>query len=297
MTRAIPTKVQAGDPISFTIRIEAIGSWLRAPERPDLKQKPEYSKFRQRFFVENGPERLSTEKGQWEFDYLLRPKNERVKEIPSLLIVYFRPGLTPPEKGFMTTDAPAIPLQVTARAKVEANEIQGNPERTQPPDRLYEIITGPEVLRNETNTLPNMWVVILLVLCPPALSLGWYACWRHYNPDAARRSRLQKSKAARQALRALQVANGDEPGQTARRVAELFEDYLRRRFDLTAGQSSPKEAILQMGTGRIPFDLTARAAELFRACDLVQYSPAPIPNGEDLTEKAVGLILDMESRP
>src|SRR5207245_6921218 len=53
-TSATPTKIQAGDPISFTIRIEAIGSWHHAPFRPDLKQKPEYSKFPQRFSVENG---------------------------------------------------------------------------------------------------------------------------------------------------------------------------------------------------------------------------------------------------
>jgi hypothetical protein len=298
-TSATPTQVQAGDPISFTIRIEAIGSWQHAPLRPALKQKPEYSKFRQRFFVENGQERLSPEQGKWEFDYFLRPKNERVKLIPSLLIVYFRPGLTPAEKGYMTTDAPAISLQVTSRAKVEANEIQGKTERTQPPDRFYDIITGPIVMRNETKTLPNTWVVILLVFCPPALSLGWYVGWRHYNPDAARRTRLQKSKAARQALRALQAVNGKEPRHAARRVAELFEEYLRQRFELTQGPSasSPLNAVIQSGQDRLPTNLAAQAAELFRACDLIQYSPPPIPNGTDLTEKAISLILDVESRP
>src|SRR5262249_50389373 len=76
---ATPTKLQSGDPILFTIHIQAVGPWLHAPERPDLKQKGEYAKFRDRFFVENAQERLSPDQGSWEFDYSIRPKNELVK--------------------------------------------------------------------------------------------------------------------------------------------------------------------------------------------------------------------------
>src|SRR5262249_40138020 len=97
-TRANPKSVPAGDPILFTIHIQATGHWSKAPERPDLLSKAEYAKFRERFHFENGQERLSPDKGQWEFDYRLRPKSKKVSEIPSLAIVYFRPGFTPPEK-------------------------------------------------------------------------------------------------------------------------------------------------------------------------------------------------------
>src|SRR6266851_5633970 len=124
-TRADPTSLQAGDLIHLTIQIQAVGKWMKAPERPDLSSKPEYAKFRQQFHIGDGEERASPDRGQWEFDFRLRPKSERVKEVPSLVIVYFRPGFTPPEKGYMTTAAPAIPLQVTSRAKVLPSEIRG----------------------------------------------------------------------------------------------------------------------------------------------------------------------------
>lgn len=294
-TTATPTQLQAGDPILLTIHIQAVGSWLRAPERPDLKQKMEYSKWRDRFFVENAQERLSPDQRIWEFDYSLRPKNERVKEIPSLVIVYFRPGLTPPEKGFMTTDAPAIPLQVTARAQVNVNDIQGTTEQRRPPARLYEITTGPQVLHREAKSLSNAWLLFLLVISPPTFCFGWYIWYTHQNPDASRRRRLQKSRAARQALRALQAVNGHEPKEEASRVADLFGDYLRHRFDLVAVQPPPREATIRFG--KLPGELTARVAELFRTCDEIRYAPPPISDVGKLKKKAAHLILDLELRP
>jgi hypothetical protein len=294
-TTATPTKVQAGDPILFSVHIEAVGSWIHAPERPDLKQKAEYSKYRERFHVENAQERLSPDQGKWEFDYSVRPKNERVKEIPSLVIIYFRPGLTPPEKGYMTTSAPAIPLQVTTRAKVNVDEVQGSRKRPQPPDRLYEITTGPQVLLDEMGSLPNGWLLFFLIIAPPIFCISWYLWSRYQNPNEFRRRRVQKSWAARQALRALQEVNGQDPKEKASRVAQLFGDYLRHRFDLIAIQPTPQETAIPFGKSST--ELAARIAEVFRACDEIRYAPQPNSNAEELEQRAANLILDLEQRP
>src|SRR5438105_15555416 len=56
---ASPTSLQAGDPMLLTIRIETVGSWMKAPERPDLVKKPEYRRFRERFHIDNALERPS----------------------------------------------------------------------------------------------------------------------------------------------------------------------------------------------------------------------------------------------
>src|SRR5437899_2728994 len=169
---ANPTSLQAGDPTLLTIRIEAVGRWVKAPERPDLVKKPEYRKFRERFHIENEQNRSSPTLGKWEFDFRLRPKNAQVKEIPPLIIVYFRPGFTPPEKGYMATTAPAIPVQVTSRAKVQPSEIRGQSTPSVVPDQLYEIVTGPGVLSHDDPVVfPNAWLLRLLALAPPALSI------------------------------------------------------------------------------------------------------------------------------
>jgi hypothetical protein len=294
-TSATPRQLQAGDPILLTIRIQSVGRWLQAPERPDLAHKPEYSRLRQDFHLQNGPDRLHQEKGEWEFDYSLRPKNERVKEITLLVIVYFRPGLTPAEKGYMTTSAPAIPLQVTSRTKVEASEMQGKPERKPPPETLYRINTGPKVIQSETNALPDTWLIIFLVIVPPALSLVWFVWWSRQYPNAVRRGRLRKSKAARVALRALESINGVGSQEEARQVAEVFSDYLKHRFNGSA-PSLPKGPH-PTGTEVFDPDLCRGITDLLGACEGVRYAPPPIPNGESLSKKAIGLILNLESRP
>lgn len=294
-TTANPTKLQAGDSFVFSIRIQAAGHWLCAPERPDLKQKPEYSKFRDRFFVEYARERLSPDQGTWEFDYSLRPKNERVKEVPSLVIVYFRPGLTPSEKGYMTTIAPAIPLRVTSRAKVDVKEIQGASELKRHPDRLYEITAGSQVLESDRKFHLDNWLLLLLVIGPPALSIGWCVWYTQQNPDASRRRRLQKSWAARQALRALEGVNGRDHKEEASRVAQLFANYLRHRFDMTIVQSSPRQPALLVD--KLPMELMTRVAEFFRTCDEIRYAPPPFSDMENPKEKAIHLILDLELRP
>jgi len=295
-TTGTPTELQAGDPIRLTIRIGSVGAWQRAPERPDLLRKLEYARFRENFHVANDAERLSPQQGKWEFDFLLRPKNERVREVPSLYIVYFRPGLTPPEKGYMTTSAPAIALQVRPRAKVEVNEIQGKNEPALPPDRLYQIVTGPEVLQRENKSFPNGWLLLLLVVGPPALSVGWFVWYTRRNPDAARRHRLQKSRAGRQALQALHSLHAAEPSEVAQRVAGIIAGYLRHRFNLETVMQ-PAALGTNHGTDKLSSDQRTRLAELLQKCDSIRYAPPPAPSHQRLTSEATELILDWESPP
>jgi len=232
--------------------------------------------------------------GRWEFDYLLRPRNERVKEVPSLVIIYFRPGLTPAEKGYMTTSAPAIPLQVTTRAKVEENEIQGKKEGAPLPDRLYKINRGPVVLQSEGHASPPTWLIVILIIGPAVLTLSQFVWWSRQNPDAARRSRWRRSRAARQALRALESIKGVEAQEKAGSVVAVVSEYLKERFDLQVRPSGPQGSDQSKGTESLPPELSARIAELFQACDWVRYAPPPIPNWENLKDMSANLILDLE---
>src|SRR5947209_4246770 len=69
---ASPKSLQAGDPILLTTRIEAIGAWTKAPERPDLANKTEYRMFQERFYIDNAQARPTPADGAWQFDFRLR---------------------------------------------------------------------------------------------------------------------------------------------------------------------------------------------------------------------------------
>src|SRR5438128_1302143 len=106
--RAEPTKVQAEEPIVYTLRISGNPS-LKTLDRPDLRKLPRFSNL---FHITNRDDRYNAAEQAREFDFVLRPRNAGVKEIPAFPFVYFKRGMVPAHLGYQTGLAPAIPLVV-----------------------------------------------------------------------------------------------------------------------------------------------------------------------------------------
>jgi hypothetical protein len=295
--RAEPTDLQVGDSLALTVRIRALGSWQLPPQRPDLRRRPEYARFAEQFHVENTSERLSPEQGTWEFDYRLRPLRPDVQRIPSLPVVYYKPGLIPREKGFMTTDAPGIPLKVRPRAEVRPAEMQGATEAAGLPDRVYQFVQGPAVLRPEDRfALPGPLLLALLFLVPPGLCAAWYLAWRRLYPDAARLARQRRSRAAERAFKALRACNDDGAVRTEK-AATVLTTYLRQRLDLAAVEPTPAEVEVHLRQRSVPPDLAAEVADFFRARDACRFCPDPPSGPEEMPAAAGRLILALEAAP
>jgi hypothetical protein len=296
--QAAPKQLQASDPLTLTIRIRALGSWQRAPGRPDLVQKPEYAKFREAFHIENTGERLNPDQGTWEFDYQLRPKSEKIAKIPPLLVVYFRPGLIPREKGFMTTEAPGIPLQVSPRAKVQASDLRGNVAIAAVPARIYAVVDGERVLRRvKSPGLADPWLLVLLAIAPPAFCLGWYGLWRRLHPDAVGLARRRRSRAAQQALEFLARRGTKQAGLEAFEVGETLAVYLRQRMDFSPLEPTPAEVARYLEERGFSANLSAQVADFFRACDVARFAPKSSRGSDSFPQTAIGLISRLEEEP
>src|SRR5206468_12978151 len=146
------------------------------------------------------------------------------------------------------------------------------------PNYLYEIVTGPAVLRHEEpSALPAAWLLSLIAVAPPAVSIGWYLVWKRRNPTQARLSRLRKSRAGRQALVALEKVDGtvvkNNLQEEAGGVANVLAGYLQERLDFSAAQPTPADIAAHLLAKGISADLANRTAELFRVCDALRYSP------------------------
>ena len=296
--RAAPVQLLAGEPILLTIRIQTLGSWQRAPSRPDLLRKSEYAKFRNRFHIENARERLSPDQGTWEFDYQLRPRNEKVTAIPSLMVVYFKPGLLPSEKGYMTTVASGIPLQVSPRPKVQASEVQGSTSVSGPPERIFQMVSGPAVLRQEKPPAPpSVWLLFLLTATPPAVCLVWYGLWRKLSPDAARLARQRRSLAAQQAFESLSHGRANGAITEAVEAGEILAVYLRHKTDLPSCQPTPAEVVRHLKEKGVSTALSLQVADFFRACDAARFMPNTPTSVDNFRETAARLITCLESEP
>jgi hypothetical protein len=115
--------------------------------------------------------------------------------------------------------------------------------------------------------------------------VAWYVVWRRLYPDAARRARIRRSRAARRALHLLRHAG---PRETPAIVA----DYLRQRLDLATAEPTPAEVVEHLYRVGMDGQLADRTADFLHACDAARF--APHGNGDELPGQAADLVLELE---
>jgi hypothetical protein len=294
-TRAHPTTLQAEDPLTLTVRITSKG-WLRGVTRPDLGRLP---RFASKFQIENGSERdLPAERAR-EYDYRLRPRTADVKEVPSLPFGFFKPGLLPPSRGYQTVYAKAIPLTVTPREAVPSSAEKDATERDTPPEAVYSLAIGPQVLRYEHEPVdfPSEYTLVSLILLSIVLAGLLYGGWRDYWDGRVRLLTHRRGGPARESLEALldlaTRRSADQVGQ----VPMILSGYLHKRLDSLPASPSPAEVIRHLKQAGVSGPLAEEVGLLLEACDAAYFAPEPRPASSTLAADASRLILSLESQP
>ncbi|HEX5269989.1 MAG TPA: hypothetical protein VFW33_05860 [Gemmataceae bacterium] len=286
-----PPRVQAEDPLTYTVRITAEGKVKEPPQRPPLAEFPGFSDG---FYLEDlgPPEGTHPDASTWEFTYRLKPKSTAVKAVPGFPFVSYRPGFLPPKAGYMTVYVPELPITVTPRQEVGAGPGPAKP--VVGPDEAFVPARG-DVLAPDGERLPGPLVLVLAVLLPPLGAVAWYVVWRRLYPDAARLSRRRRSRAAQEALKALhQLGRHADPEKQARRSAATVAAYLRNRLELPTVEPTPAEAAAHLKAQGVAEDLAGQTADLLRRCAAVRFDPDP-PAPSDLADAAERLILALEA--
>jgi hypothetical protein len=287
-------ELQAEDALVYSLNVQSVGPWLRAPHRPDLRK---LQSFKSRFVIQDLPQQdvsgAMPGGHSWQFHYSLKPRSPEVTDVPPLLFAYYKPGVIPPERGYWTTATSSIPLKVQPRGKAVLVDSEGRPLRA--PERFYQIAEGPEVLGHEERLArPHLLTLLLLLLGPPALAVAWYVTWKRVYPDAGRLARIRRSHAAVQARKALHAgtaATGSE--DAARNAARAVELYLRDRIGLVLAVATPLEVESYLLRAGVALETARKVGNFFRACDAACFSP--IASDENLSDAAERLILALES--
>jgi hypothetical protein len=306
-SRAYPTDLYVGKSLTYTVRVQAFGKHVQAPQRPRLEDVPSFvSRFHIARSVGKQPDRTLTDQRAWEFDYRLEPKNDKVERIPPLPFSWYRPNSDSKQPGlFMMTFAEEIDIKVKPVLITQTKPAAP----IQAPEEIFQIATGPRVLRSQQLFILPDWPMLALLLAGPPLLAGlWYAAWRRLYPDAARRARVRRSRAAMQALRALEALDLTSPALVVQ-VPTITANYLQARFDLQAIEPTPLEVAMHLCRAGVPDTLAEQAADFFRVCDAARFAPAaaiqtaprPAPPasgwGSDLAAEAHRLIVALEGEP
>ncbi len=289
--RAAPTTVEVEKPVRLTLRVTAVGNPVAPPGRPRL----DAGAFTRPFFVADAdPPQKKADERTWEFYYLLKPKSTAVVEVPQVAFHFFDPSFGDDPRGYQRRFTDAIPLKVTPPRPARVT-VAGAPDPPPVPDAVLEVVRGDEVLRSDGPwSPPPPGMLALLLLAPPAACAAWYAVWRRFHPDEARRAQRRRSRAARQALQAVRGAGGGEPDQHAGQLADAVTLYLRQRLDLPQAVPTPREASEHLAKAGLSEDLCRQAAAFFDACDTLRFAPHSGGGGEHLADAASDLILAVE---
>jgi hypothetical protein len=293
--RADPTTLKAEDALTLTVRITGKDR-LKGVSRPDLGR---ISRFARQFHIENASERDLPDELAREFDYCLRPRSPDVKEVPSLPFAYFKPGLLPPERGYQTAYAKAIPLTVTPRGAVRLPPAQGEPERGQPPDAVYRLAIGEQVLRSQGEPIdfPVKWVFVSVVVLALFIVGTLGNMWQEYWRTRGRIGLFRGRGPARQQLDALLELATNPKEDRPSSVAAVLLGYLRPRLEGLPESPTSTEVFQHLKQAGIPEALAEKVGLLLNACDAARFADEPRPSSTALAADASRLILVLESQP
>jgi hypothetical protein len=289
--RAAPRQLQAEEPLILTVTITAPAG-VQEIQRPNLRRLP---RFDEQFQIENLTEHYLPAERAHEFNYRLRPRSAAVKEIPHLPFVFFNPKIVPPEKGYQTTLATAIPLTVRPRAAVSPGRVEGTVPVRGVPDTVYPLVEGSAVLRREPSyALPGPVALGGLLLGPPVVGGFWYIVRRRRYPNAVRHARTECSRAAQHALKALHRLGKRDAVVQARQAEAILAGYLRQRLDLHMVEPTPAEVAHHLAQAGSSAAFTQEMVCFFTDCNAARFAPGLLKKADHWAEKAGHLVLASE---
>jgi hypothetical protein len=291
-TRVDRKELPAQSPLELSVTITAGGPVQRAPERPSLKKWTQFA-------VDDLPGPEAAPAGPvWKFRYRLKPLSTDVKQIPALEFVYYKPGIRPASKGYQTLYTESIPLVVTPAVTVDASAVQGGTKPLEPPESVLRVATGDHVLGSAYRwSLPStLWLLIAFLLPPIGCVIGYFAArWLH--PESMQQRRRRQSRAARQAIEALQKAQRLEADARVKRAAGILGDYLRQRWDLRTLEPTAAEVRADLGRAGLGRSEADRAAQFFELCDRQRFAPRGPTDLMKSPDLAINLINTLEADP
>jgi len=236
-TRATPTDLQVGDPITLELLVAG-------HPHPDIIPTPDLGKdsaFLNNFQFSDDSPPPTTQEGVRIFRYTIRPRHTEIAEISSVMLSFFNAEST----SYRTTVSDPIPINVRdAEIANAADAVLSDGTRLRNtvrrhPDGIMQNHAGVPALdaRQTVWGLPLGSTFLLLIL-PPLLYAGVRlatadARLARRDPPAARARRAYRVYRRRMARLAAHDAP-PSPGQIAACDAAL-RDYLADRFDLRAG--------------------------------------------------------------
>jgi hypothetical protein len=254
--------VAVGDPITLTLTVGGTGR-LDVLQAPDLAGLPELTKA---FKIPDEPLAGVVEDGKKTFTVSLRPKNDRVKQIPSIPLVFFDPTL----EKFVTSRSEPIAIRVDTAEKLAMSKIvssMGKPvaprkERVEKVDGINANYVGDGRLLGG-NRMFLGWPLFAALVTPPVVFCALLAgkTWRNTRNQTAR----QRNAGPKARGRLGEAKLVDD-------VALALTQYVADRIESDASSMTPEEAIGKLRCVKVSEESIEASRSVLMRCEELRYS-------------------------
>ncbi|MBP7652764.1 BatD family protein [Candidatus Dependentiae bacterium] len=285
-TKTDLTKLNVGDPMILTINVKGTG--LMDPvELPDIESNKEIN---DNFDIgkDATPGEMKSD-GTKEFSVTIRPKSDKVKEFPSIELIYFNPNTGKYEKSF------SKPIQLTVKPTVQVTgkDLVTNQKapagfniplfsKEKEQTNLIETATG--IMANysdnslilKTGLKNNNYLILLFSIIPVSIYLLIYIIMRYLNKlktdSGFARNKFAESKFKTNISKLEQNINSADNKEFFEQAAKTAADYIGDKFNLPQGEFTLNDLNLLKISGKLTESAYSLCSEILIKCDEARFS-------------------------
>ncbi len=285
---ATPLALTTDDWLKFTLKITNLLNAAEV-EKPKLSGLKDFSSIFQVDDQQADPVWNPNAPSQRVFVYRFRPRSTHVDQIPPFRFIYFDPKRRfPPVTELKFAYPPLYTETISIKVLPPKTPPSAAPVPINVPPFAASTDGSDAILKRGLNGDWSLLGELLALLLPPVIVIGWVMIWKRKYPDAARLSRLMRSRAARNAWAALNRA-ADALG-----VAAAVLDYLHERYDLPRSTNTPAEIRAYLSGLHFDEDRQQEVEAFFLECDALRFAPASETSHEELARRAADTVAMLE---
>ena len=292
---ATPTAVTVGDPVVLELTIWGQGR-LEVVQAPLLANQESLTAD----FRVSAEDLTGVVSGDAkEFHQIIRPKHDRVTEIPPIEFSYFNPRT----EQYVILKGDPIPLTVTESTGLPVSHmLEGNAAsrgRTQlnalESDLLANYNNIEELLSRQS--LSFGWGTWAFAVSGPVLCAACLVIRRRHDRMTGDTGYKRRRSARKAAMTAIRRAIADENrSAAASHVAIALTGYVADRCNLPPGGTTRSDAVSQLRAGNVPQTLVNEIDGLLAQCEGAQFAAVEDAGTEDLAEQARDCVRKLERR-
>lgn len=233
------------------------------------------------------------------FEYLVVPRVQGKKNIPSLEFTYF----SPKKNRYITTKTPEYEIDV---AKGDGTVTSGSGFSKEDVKLLNEDIryiktSNFDLRSKKNNRLIPIWFWIGLII--PALALGLVLGIQKRNEKLSSNTQLLKyrkaEKLAKKRLKTAQsLISGDKSLEFYSEISQAMSGYLEDKLNIQKSDFTLDKAVNKLNEQNITEDLQVKVKELYEKCEFARFAPASqnISAEQSMYDETLNTIVKIESQ-